>query len=103
MSRTVRTLNNRKWAEKYNQGQIQKLGLPKYSSKRSRHGKAFVGPGGIGCICCTKGEPHQMKKWARRYERNEFDFNKLFEDIENDPAYIEELQILDKEEFELSD
>ena len=96
MSRTIRTLKNRKWAEGYNQGQIQKFGLPKYSSKRSRHGKAHVGPGGIGCICCTKGEPHQMKKWARRAERNDFDFNKLFEGVENDPAYIEEMITLAK-------
>lgn len=72
MSRTIRTLKNRKWAKEYNQGQIQKLGLPKYSSKRSRKGKAHVGPGGIGCVCCTKGEPHQMKRWARKAERHEF-------------------------------
>jgi hypothetical protein len=97
MSRTIRTLNNRKWAEKYNQGQIQKFGLPRYSSKRSRKGKAHVGPGGIGCPCCTKGNPHRMKKWTRRRERNEFDFNTLFRYIEDNPVYIEELKNLENE------
>lgn len=84
MSRTFRSLENDKNYEYLNPGQIQKIGLPKYSSKRSRHGKAKVGPGGIGCICCTKCEPHKLKKWARKANRHEFCSSNALRNIDND-------------------
>jgi len=101
MSRTKRDRNNRKaCTEKLHDGKLQKLGKHKTGmGHKNLDGKMLVGPGGINCSCCNfKTTKATLKTKHRRHERHTFDFSEIFDEVQNSPAYIAEMKLLEKEE-----